>query len=145
MENNADKLQEQQEKKTVGVPFQKGYDPRRNYEGRPGQTLKEFQKIEFQNMSVKEKREFLAKVDPKTRWAMAEGNPATEHEGEITHKIQVLPSEVIDKNDIQISPEPESHREGQDSLQSGVLRKEIREDNTGDIRDAGESTGQEGA
>jgi hypothetical protein len=108
MENNTDKLQEQQEKKTVGVPFQKGYDPRRNYEGRPGQTLKEFQKVEFQNMSAEEKREFLAKVDPKTRWAMAEGNPATEtkHEGEIKHKVQILPGEEIERNDIQVSSEP---------------------------------------
>ena len=116
MENNTDKLQEQQEKKTVGVPFQKGYDPRRNYEGRPGQTLKEFQKVEFQNMSAEEKREFLAKVDPKTRWTMAEGNPATEVGGEIKHKVQILPGEEIERNDIQISSEPITDSEGQDKI-----------------------------
>jgi len=119
MENNADKLQEQQEKKTVGIPFQKGYDPRRNYEGRPGQTLKEFQKVEFQNMSPEEKRAFLAKVDPKTRWAMAEGNPATETNlGNKDGKpfiIKVEP-ELAEQNGI--NERTIDNREGQDEIPS---------------------------
>jgi len=56
--------------------FVKGYDPKRNYEGRPkGKTLKEFARDMLMSMEGDEKLEYLKELPKETVWKMAEGNP----------------------------------------------------------------------
>lgn len=60
-----------------------------NPNGRPkGQTLKEYWRERFKNMTDEEKIEFTKKVGNETIWKMAEGNPpqTTELKGEIEVK-----------------------------------------------------------
>ena len=47
----------------------------RNDGGRIKNSLKEFQRQEFEKMSDEEKREYLKNIDNYRRWTMAEGNP----------------------------------------------------------------------
>lgn len=48
-----------------------------NPSGRPKNTLKDYLKRKFIEMSDEEKEEFLKKVQPEVQWKMAEGNPET--------------------------------------------------------------------
>ncbi len=69
-----------------------------NPAGRPkGQTLKEYARQWFSEMSERDKKDFLAKLDPHVVWRMAEGNPAEEKKLGITGAIttaQLSPAQV---------------------------------------------------
>lgn len=114
-----------------------------NLAGRPkGKTLKEWVRERLSNMDEEQRLDFLKDIPKDLQWRMSEGNPATEteHKGEL--KVQIIPSEIIEKNDIQIPSSTKPNSEGQDTIQSSVLREEIREDNSGDLRDVGESSSE---
>ena len=52
-----------------------------NLKGRPkGQTLKEYRRLKFANMTEKEKEEFLKDIPKELQWRMAEGNPKQDTE-----------------------------------------------------------------
>jgi len=69
------------------MPFKKG-DPNINRKGRidGGGGLKAYDREKFRAMSIEEKDEFLKTISPETRYKMAEGNPATSSEVDITSK-----------------------------------------------------------
>lgn len=83
-----------------------------NPNGRPKGSLKDYVKRKLAEMPEEEKEQFLKSINPELVWRMAEGNPATEteHKGEL--KVQILPSEIISKNEIHIPPEPIPDSEG---------------------------------
>jgi len=83
----------------------------RNNGGRVKNTLKEFQRQEFEKMSDDEKRAYLETIDSYKKWAMAEGNP--ENNTDITSKgqaILVTAQEAIDRH--AISRDTEQSNEG---------------------------------
>jgi hypothetical protein len=59
-----------------------------NLNGRPkGQTLKEYWRQRFADMTDEEKAEFTAKVTPEQIWKMAEGNPKQDLGGDLDLNI----------------------------------------------------------
>jgi hypothetical protein len=80
--------------------------------GRPkGQSLKEFWRQRFAEMSEEERIEFTKKVGNDVIWKMAEGNPA--NATDLTSKgqqILVMPPELIQKNDTNPKPVDNSDR-----------------------------------
>ena len=85
-----------------------------NPSGRPKDTLKEYLRKKFTGMTDEEKEEFLKKVSAEVQFKMAEGNPDTQSEVKVEGRVMYLPSEVMDKNDINaVSPNPETSSEGQ--------------------------------
>lgn len=73
-----------------------------NLKGRPkGKTMKEWAREYLERMTDEERDEFLDGVPKEVIWKMSEGNPETKTDvtskGE---KIMFLPSELINKNDI---------------------------------------------
>jgi len=81
-----------------------------NPKGRPiGKTLKEWAKDFLMELPDEEKLEFLKGLPADIVWRMAEGNPA--NNTDITSKglpIVQLAQEILDKHDINISPEQDS-------------------------------------
>lgn len=81
-----------------------------NPNGRPpGKSLKTFVREYFENLDDDAKMDFLAKIDPKTAWEMAEGKPDTKNQTDLTsqgEKIVFLPAEVINRMD-ETTPETE--------------------------------------
>lgn len=66
--------------------FKKGND---GGPGRPkGQTLKEYWRMKFQQMTPEEKEAFSEKVGLETIWRMAEGNPHSTSDE--THTVNVV-------------------------------------------------------
>src|SRR3990167_544886 len=78
--------------------------------GRPkGQSLKEFWRARFAEMSEEERIEFTQKVGNEVIWKMAEGNPANATDLTSAGKpIIMLAPEIIDKNALDQSPEHDS-------------------------------------
>lgn len=62
-ENTTEKLQES-EKNCVGTPFKEGFDPRRNYEGRPKETEEQKLVKKAQKELIAEYKEKLAEALP---------------------------------------------------------------------------------
>ena len=54
--------------------------------GRPKNTLKDYDRYKFQNMTDEQKEEFLKTISNEIRYKMAEGNPATSSEIDLTSK-----------------------------------------------------------
>ncbi len=81
-----------------------------NPNGRPkGKSLKEYQAEKFRMMSDEDKELFLEDVSKEKRWAMAEGNPATDVD--VTTKglpIISLSPEIVAKNELTPRTEPDS-------------------------------------
>lgn len=69
------------------MPFKKG-DPNINRKGRidGGGGLKKYDRDKFNAMSDEEKDEFLKTISPEVRYKMAEGNPATSSDIDLTSK-----------------------------------------------------------
>ena len=61
--------------------------------GRPKNPLKDYSLKEFSSWNDKEKKAFLAKINPIDRWKMTEGNPkqdlGLEGDLNITHVISI--------------------------------------------------------
>ena len=78
--------------------------------GRPvGKTLKEWMREKLLNMTLEQREEFLKDIPKDLQWKMAEGNP--KQDTDITTKglpIIELAKEVVQKNVIDTSPEPNS-------------------------------------
>jgi hypothetical protein len=78
--------------------------------GRPkGQTMKEFAREFLMKMSPEEKEKWLQGLSADIVWRMAEGNP--HNTNDLTSKDQrifTMPSELLEKNDIASSAEPNS-------------------------------------
>ena len=69
-----------------------------NAGGRPKDTLKEYSRKKFQEMSDKEKDVFLKSVAPELQWRMSEGNPHQETTGDGNKTlILIAPQESIDR------------------------------------------------
>lgn len=69
----------------------------RNPNGRPkGQTLKEYWRARFKDMSDEEKLEFTKRVGNENIWKMAEGNP--QQETDITSGGKELEALTVIKN-----------------------------------------------
>ncbi len=81
-----------------------------NPAGRPkGKTLKEFAREYLMSLPDDEKVEYLASLPTEIVWKMSEGNP--ENKTDITSKgerILVMPPELINKNESNPIPEPNS-------------------------------------
>lgn len=97
--------------------FAKGTAPP-NPAGRPkGQSLKEYWRQRFKEMTDEEKIAFTEKVGNAEIWKMAEGQPSTQTD--ITSKgdkIIFAPSELLEKNQIktdEVPSSPISDSEGQ--------------------------------
>src|SRR3989338_4684293 len=73
--------------------FMKGISGNPN--GRPKNTLKDYVRKKFMEMSEEEKEEFLKKVSPETQWKMGEGNP--DNNTDLTSKGEKI-FEVINKD-----------------------------------------------
>lgn len=78
--------------------------------GRPlGKTLKEYAKDYLMSLPDEEKTEFLASLPADIVWRMAEGNPKQDTDLTSGGKpIIQLAKEIIEKNDINASPESNS-------------------------------------
>lgn|SRR3990167_10757044 len=77
--------------------------------GRPkGQSLKEYWRQRFFEMTEEEKVAFTEKVGNDMIWRMAEGNPETKTDVTSGGKALILPSELIFKNDSPQNPESSS-------------------------------------
>ena len=98
-----------------GGKFKKD-NPGKPFGAKTKKPLKSFSLQEFNSWDDEKKRDFLEKISPFDRWRMTEGNPDTEtkHEGEL--RVQILPGEEIERNEIQIPCEPISDSEGQDEI-----------------------------
>src|SRR3990167_7565707 len=70
--------------------FKKGFSGNPN--GRPKNTLKDYIREKFMEMSDEEKEEFLKKISPEFKWRMGEGNP--ESATDITSGGKVISSEL---------------------------------------------------
>jgi hypothetical protein len=85
-----------------------------NPTGRPKNSLKDYDREKFANMTPEEKDEFLKQISPELRYRMAEGNPATDNKHDITATVNfIVPSEIAEKNDINSTSCPEGDSEGQ--------------------------------
>ena len=86
-----------------------------NPAGRPkGKTLKEYKAQKFRDMTDEEKEAWIIenKVSPDLQWRMAEGNPATQIEGNPENPLFIqISKEIADKNDI--DPQPIDNSKGQ--------------------------------
>lgn len=63
--------------------------------GRPRNPLKDFQREVFAAMTKEEKIEYLKDVAKLDRWKMAEGNPDSKLEAEITDETTKLSPEAL--------------------------------------------------
>ena len=59
-----------------------------NPSGRPKDTLKDYMRNKFMDMSSKEKEKFLKQIAPEVQWKMGEGNPR--QDTDITSKGEKL-------------------------------------------------------
>lgn len=74
--------------------FKKGFDPRRNYKGRPKRiSLKEYARKYLENMTDEERVDYLNSIDPEIVWKMSEGNPPQKNtiDGEIKLPMPIIP------------------------------------------------------
>lgn len=72
--------------------FKKGVSG--NPAGRPKNTLKDYVRNKFMQMSDEEKEKFLIQINPEFQWKMGEGNPESEIKTDITSgggKIEINP------------------------------------------------------
>lgn len=84
--------------------------------GRPvGKTLKEWMREKLLNMTLEQREEFLKDIPKDLQWKMAEGNPSNATDITTQGKpIIELAKEIVEKNDLNTSTEPNS--EGQTSV-----------------------------
>ena len=70
--------------------------------------MKEFARDFLMNMSEEARIEFLKSIDPDRVWEMAEGKPHQETDITSGGKPIYIPSELLPKNDLPQSTEPDS-------------------------------------
>lgn len=76
-----------------------------NPSGRPKNTLKDFMRHHFMDMSDEEKAAFLKDIPKEIRWRMAEGNPSQEQE--IKGELIINVINYGDSNSSQLPPRGE--------------------------------------
>ena len=69
--------------------FKKGQSG--NLKGRTPEPLKKFLRTDISNMTDEQKRKWIKDIPKLDQWKMAEGNPATSSEIDLTSKGKALP------------------------------------------------------
>lgn len=94
----------------------KGYQFKKGQSGNPGgmkkgtKSLKVFAREYLESLPDEEKIEYLKTLPEDLVWRMAEGNPHQDNNNTLTGEVKVitLSPEIVNKNDINLSPIPDS-------------------------------------
>lgn len=70
-----------------------------NPSGRPKNTLKDYLRNKFTEMTEEEKEAFIKDINKETQWKMAEGNPHSTQDTNIDAKVEVSGVDIIVRKD----------------------------------------------